>query len=296
MLSCGDPSNGYAEFMCPDCHEKKVVAFTCKSSFCLRCGASATMDWVEQVQGLLFAGINYRHVVMTIPEQLRHYFQLHPQLLGDMAKAARQTLTEVMSHATKCELKIGAIAVIQTAGRASNYNPHLHLMVTSEGMAVEGKWREITYVSFEQLHKVWQEKLFQMLEQQLGTAKIRQELKELREKYSKGIVAYWEKEAVKRGKGLAQYLIKYVVSPPIAVSRILSYDGKEVEYYWQDHKSGQQERAHVEAKEFIYLLVQHILSKGFQRVMYLGLHAVSIRKKVADQGKESDRSSSADSV
>ncbi len=27
MLGCGDREHGYSEFMCPQCHEKKVVAF-----------------------------------------------------------------------------------------------------------------------------------------------------------------------------------------------------------------------------------------------------------------------------
>lgn len=108
-------------------------------------------------------------------------------------------------------------------------------------------------------------------------------LEELKLKYSKGIVAYWESKPVKTGKGLIKYLIKYVVSPPIAVRRIIEYNGQEVEYYWQDHKSNQQEKAKVSGVEFIRLLCQHILPKGFQRVRYLGLHAVCLRQKVTER-------------
>lgn len=64
--------------------------------------------------------------------------------------------------------------------------------------------------------------------------------------------------------------------------RIIKYDGKEVEYYWQDHKSSKQESARISAVEFIRMLVQHILPKGFQRVRYLGLHAVCLRKKITE--------------
>src|SRR5262245_19156398 len=84
------------------------------------------------------------------------------------------------------------------------------------------------------------------------------------------------------GKGLARYLIKYVASPPISVSRIIAYDGQSVEYCWQDHKRRQQERARVSAVEFIRRLVQHILPRGFQRVRYYGLHAVSIRGQILE--------------
>ena len=38
-------------------------------------------------------------------------------------------------------------------------------------------------------------------------------------------------------RGLARYLAKYVASPPIAVRIIISYDGRIVKYWYQDHKS-----------------------------------------------------------
>ena len=38
MIGCGDPSNGYAEYVCPQCGNKKKVPFTCKSRFCTSCG------------------------------------------------------------------------------------------------------------------------------------------------------------------------------------------------------------------------------------------------------------------
>ena len=34
FLRCGNPKFGYAEYICPDCFEKLVVPFTCKSKFC----------------------------------------------------------------------------------------------------------------------------------------------------------------------------------------------------------------------------------------------------------------------
>src|SRR5262245_42839824 len=56
----------------------------------------------------------------------------------------------------------------------------------------------------------------------------------------------------------------------------------EQEYRWQDHMSHQQERASVSAVEFIRRLAQHILPRGFQRVRYYGLHAVSIRGQILE--------------
>lgn len=226
--------------------------------------------------------VNYRHVIFTVPEQLRKYFEASPQLLSDIVAAAVQTLIEVISQAAGKKLKIGVIAVIQTSGRASNYNPHIHIMVTSGGIDETGKWVEINWIKFDYLHKQWQKNLFEVVERLLFGAEIKALLEELKQKYAKGCVAYWEKKSVKTGKGLAKYLIKYVVSPPIAVSRITQYDGEFVEYYWQDHKSSQPLKARVCVLEFIKRLVQHILPKGFQRVRYFGLHATCLREKIAE--------------
>ena len=189
MLGCGDKENGYSEFICPHCSEKKVVTFSCKSGFCIRWGASHTIDWVRQMESLLFPGISYRHVVMTVPEQLRPYFEENPQLLGEMVKAAVETLIKVMSQAARCALRIGVIAVIQTAGRASNYNPHVHLMVTGGGIDEAGKWHEVKRVSFDYLHREWQRQLFWMLEEQVKEKRLKQLLEDLRWKYPEGIVA-----------------------------------------------------------------------------------------------------------
>ena len=150
------------------------------------------------------------------------------------------------------------------------------------GIDEAGNWVEVGQISFDYLHREWQRRLFSMLEERVGGEPIKGLLNNLKQKYKKGIVAYWEKRPVKTGKGLAKYLIKYVASPPIAVSRIIEYDGEQVEYVWQDHKSNQRESAKVKAVEFIRRLVWHILPQGFQRVRYLGLHAVCLRKQITE--------------
>jgi hypothetical protein len=46
------------------------------------------------------------------------------------------------------------------------------------------------------------------------------------------LVAYLEEgKGPAGGEGLAYYVAKYVVSPPISLRRILSYDGQRVRYW-----------------------------------------------------------------
>ena len=56
MLGCGDPANGFAEYICFRCNGKhrKIVPFTCKSRFCTSCGKVYIDKWVEaQVEDII---------------------------------------------------------------------------------------------------------------------------------------------------------------------------------------------------------------------------------------------------
>lgn len=57
MLGCGDPGKGPALYLCPDCLERHVVAFSCKSQFCLSCARVYGQTGVETVQEMQHPGV-----------------------------------------------------------------------------------------------------------------------------------------------------------------------------------------------------------------------------------------------
>ena len=69
---------------------------------------------------VLHPGVRYRHVILTIPEQLRLHFY-KPRFDGDLLSSFMRTgyecLEDVVKHARKHTLKIGAIMVVQSHGR-----------------------------------------------------------------------------------------------------------------------------------------------------------------------------------
>ena len=190
-------------------------------------------------------------------------------------------LSDALSWFTKVKLEAGYVVVLETAGRSGHWNPHLHILMTSGGVTPQQKWREVDYFPFTVLHKKWQYYLFTMLKQRVGTRAIKAKIDALWRKYGQGLVAYLEEGKVPAGgEGLAYYLAKYVVSPPISLRRILSYDGQRVRYWYNDHKTKQRQEEEVSALTFIGRMVQHILPKGFHRIRYYGLHATCKAKKV----------------
>ncbi len=285
MLNCGEEEGGFATYICFSCQEKKVVPFSCKSSFCLSCAQIRLENWLHEIEGTLFEEVDYRHVVLTIPEALRIYFYREPKKLSQFIQAGLAMLKELVKETLKKDVECGYITVLQTAGRSSSYNPHLHIMMTAGGLDKEGQWHSLSYIPFNLLHQKWKYFLFEMMKEEFGN-EIRPLIDKLYSKYSRGIVANIKMEDVPKKEKLARYLMKYVGSPPIALSRIVGYDGKRVKYWYKDHRTGKKEFEEVDVLTFIGRMVQHILPKGFKAVRYYGLHATCKVKKVAARLKE----------
>jgi hypothetical protein len=124
------------------------------------------------------------------------------------------------------------------------------------------------------MHKKWQYHLLTMLRQHVVHPRITLDIDRGWKDYPKGFVAYLQPGNVPPGgQGLAQYLAKYVVSPPISVRRIEQYDGTTVRYWYEDHQTQAIQHETLPVLRFIGRMVQHILPKGFQRTRYYGLHS-----------------------
>jgi len=286
MMGCGDPENGFISYRCLHCGEVKRVGFSCKSSFCLSCAKIYTDKWVEYIARALFKGMRYRHVVLTVPEQFRRWFYHNPELMSEFMKTGHEFFEDVVSYWLKETVEVASGVVLQTAGRSGTYNPHLHILCSSGGMTEDGKWREFGFIDYDLLHTKWQYHLLNMLRREVKSEEMEEEIDRCWREYPKGLVAYIEKGDVPQGgKGLAYYLAKYVVSPPISVKRIIKYDGKMVRYWYRDHQTGKKAEEEVDAITFIGRMVQHILPKGFQRIRYYGLQATCRASKVREELK-----------
>ena len=277
MLNCGDPEVGRSTYICERCGETVRVPFSCKSCFCLSCGRKYMYDWVQHVADTRLPYVMYRHVIVTVPEEFRVDFYRRPELLKELPRSANACVVKMWSWQKKMPLEPAVIAVTQTAGRAGNYNPHVHMLVTSGGLDANGEWADMGYVDYDKFHRLWRDELLDMLSRKIPEA--REKIEACRARHPRGLVAHIKKEAVPdQGDDLVGYLAKYVMSPPIAVRRIVWYDGERVRYWYRDHKTSRRQTETVDVMQFIGRMVQHILPKGAQRIKYYGLHANHKRK------------------
>ncbi|MCD6394529.1 MAG: transposase [Planctomycetes bacterium] len=285
MLDCGDPEKmGFVQYRCCNCGQIRRIAFTCKSCFCLSCAKVYTDRWADFIGRRLLPGVTYRHVVLTMPEFLHIWFFRDPALLSPFMRAGHACLKDILNTCSGVKLDIGNIIVLQTAGRSGHYNPHLHILMTAGGIDPLEQWKSISYIPYEMMHRKWQYHLLKMLRDNVSDPTVEKDIDRAWKEYPKGFVAFLQPgEVPPGGQGLAQYLAKYVVSPPISVRRIERYDGKSVRYWYRDHKTKQIEHETLPVLRFIGRMVQHILPKGFHRIRYYGLHGNVRYKKMREQ-------------
>jgi hypothetical protein len=110
-------------------------------------------EGVSHIGRPLYAEVPYRHVVLTVPDVIRLPFFHDRSLLAALMTCGVQMLGEALSWCNKVALEAGYVVVLETAGRAGNWNPHLHILLTSGGVTPQHRWRAVSYFPYEELHK-----------------------------------------------------------------------------------------------------------------------------------------------
>lgn len=280
MISCGDPKFGYIEYGCMCCGQSTHrVAFTCKGGLCLSCSRVKSEDFVTQVMSKLHPGVIYRHLILTMPDQLisTFYKNRHDKdLFNRLYKAGWEYIQDVFETVTKKRLNCGAIIVVHITGRKGNYRPHLHIIVMNGGIdIVSGKWVNIGYFPYEKiLPTKWQWHLLNMMKSFDSSTEMKILVDKLWKKYPNGFYNHFKKGDVpEKSQKLVTYLSKYLFRPTISLRRILNYDLQKgvVKYEYEDHRTKKKEVEEVAIMTFIGRMIQQLLPKGFHRVKYYGL-------------------------
>ena len=280
VLKCKDTKYGFIELKCDKCNTKKKIGFTCKSRFCTSCGKIYTDNWIDNMLGNLI-NVKHRHIVFTIPEELRKFFGIDRQRLKILPKCAARAVTSWMHSLNKKEeFTPGIVTVIHTFGRDLKWNPHVHMMVTEGGKGNITEWRHIRHISYESLRKRWQKILLDEVISISGNTKEMKLLKnKLYKEKDKGFYVYAKTE-IKSAKTAAKYVGRYVGRPAIAESRILKYDGKNVTYKYTRHEDNKVIVETVHVYEFIKRIIRHIPEKNFKMIRYFGIYSRRSKGKV----------------
>lgn len=272
IIKCGEPSMGHAIYHCDHCGNIKHVYFTCKSRFCNSCGAKYIQDRANSITSKLI-NCKHRHIVFTIPEELRIFFLKDRNLLHLPFEASSNTVLTWFNKLNQSEnFKPGIISTMHTFGRDLKWNPHIHMIVTEGASGTKTIWRKVSHFPFNMLRKRWQATILDFLHKKLGDSFYK--LKSyLFKKYPDGFYVYAKSNMESNSSKAIEYIIRYTGRPAMAQSRIVDYDGEFVTFYYDRHEDNQRVTEKIHAYDFIKRLIIHIPEEQFKMIRYYGLYA-----------------------
>ena len=132
---------------CPDCDNWNVIPHSCHSRFCNACGVKYAKQLAAKATSFCL-DCPHRHIVFTIPEELRNWFRQDRTRLNLLFVASRNTISILTNKSLADKLKkkklsdthyifkdipirneFGMIATLHTFGRDLKWNPHIHCLI-----------------------------------------------------------------------------------------------------------------------------------------------------------------------
>lgn len=281
MLKCQTWDLGYVIFKCPDCGNEKIVPHTCKSRMCSSCGNKYNVQRSTSIFSKLFK-CKHRHVVFTIPEDLRIYFRQDRKRLNYLFKAASITVNYWIKEKYKKKDIIPAyISILHTFGRSLIFNPHIHMILMDGGISNKCKeFIKVDFFSYPSFRKRFMKVLLDMLEEDIGKSEFRKIKNDLYLRYKNGFFVYAPPSKFKSYVDLIKYVCRYVARPVMAESRIIDYDGEYVTFWYQRHEDDLIIIEKIHAYEFISRIIIHIPDYNFKQIRFYGAYHNSTILKI----------------
>jgi hypothetical protein len=203
-------------------------------------------------------------VTFTLPFQLRDLAWRHQKIVYSILfDCAASTLKDFGLNPNNLGADLGMTGVLHTHSRRLEYHPHCHFVVPGGGI----HWRRRQWIKLKgtylfnefALAKVFRARCLQALNQ-AGLA------------IPCGVPSKWVVDCRHVGKGkpaltyLARYLYRGVINERDIVSNI---DGV-VTFKYVDGETGKTCFRSLKGEDFCWLVLQHVLPKGFRRVRDYG--------------------------
>lgn len=309
-LACRTPALGCHVFVCQDCRLVRLVPHSCKTPFCSSCGAARTDAWCDELLSEILE-VPYRHLILTLPRELRHLIRTNKKvLLNALYRAASRALLSLTARRPQPKRGInrermrrkrkpylpGFILVCHTFGSDLKFNPHFHLLVTAGGLSLDHKhWIDAPTRSLVRgidLAREWKKNAIEGIEREEAKGLLHHPPFGGDPRNPTRVSALLTCVAKKRwwihiGPRLEQvdhavrYCCRYTRRPVIGETRILRYDGTNVDFLYTDYyQAGRKKVMRRSALYFIHRLIQHIPPKNFIQVRHYGLFATSLRGKL----------------
>lgn len=262
MLRCKTEKQGLSQWYCSHCHHHDRLALSCGNRHCPQCQHSTTSAWLEKQKEKLLP-VHYYMVTFTLPYELRSLARSNPKALYQaMFAVASSTLKGFANRQDKGQL--GFTIVLHTHSRKRDLHPHLHVIVAGgQYDSKKQQWhkgkKSYLFNAFA-LAKVWRARLLESINQDKAML------------LPRGVPKKWVVDCRCVGYGLhaLQYLSRYLYRGVLPDKDITRVTDNDVTFQYLDSQTKQRKNRTLPILEFLWLILQHVLPKGMQRVRDYG--------------------------
>ena len=262
IMGCRTEQYGQMVLSCHECASQKVCYRSCGHRSCNRCQNHSTTQWLERQTNKLLP-VEYFMMTFTLPAELRALAKANQKVVyGLLFDCAVSTLKAFGANDKTFAADLAMTAVLHTHSRQLNYHPHVHLIVPGGGVTQDRKqWKTVNgkyLFNGRQLAAVFKGKLLSAMKQ-AGL-------------WLPPTPKQWVAQCQHVGRGLPalKYLSRYLYRGVISNKNILCDDGSMVTFQYKDSATGTMKTRCLPGEDFIHLLLQHTLPKGFRRVRDYG--------------------------
>ncbi|MDR3673365.1 MAG: transposase [Holophaga sp.] len=270
---CRTAALGGHKEVCEHGDFERLAYNSCRNRHCPKCQALAQERWLEkETQRLLDVG--HFHLVFTLPAELRFLAKQYPaKVYGAFFHAVTRTLLALGK--TRLKATLGLTLVLHTWTRELTFHPHLHVLATAGGLALDGSGfihsRKDFLFPVAMMGVVFRAKMLH----ELGALQKKGSLPGLQEEIyatrmatvSKVSWVVYAKKPFRHSSHVAAYISRYTHRVGIANSRLLDVTDDRVTF---TTRNGQATTIH--PVEFLHRLVQHVLPQGFRKIRHAGMY------------------------
>ncbi len=286
VIDCHNKNLGCSVYECPNCHDFIFVGHTCKSRACSSCGYKYKLKRVENILETAYK-CPHRQIVFTIPKELRKFFFFpFEERISILFDAVNKTLYSILrdnykySKSKKRKKKYssnilftpGFFTFLHTFGRNLKWNPHIHVLIAEMKLGSDGSIKKWDYFNFDALSKRFQKNLLDLLSKKIGSEFSSSLKRDLFLNYKNGFYVYAEKKKFNSLKEGIEYVTRYCGRCAISENRIKSYDGENVTFFYNAHEDESYHEVTVSAKDFIFMLLRHLIPTNFKIIRYYGFY------------------------
>ena len=259
---------------CSGCEQHKLVPHSCGHRHCPHCQHHERQQWLER-QMKKQVPAEYFLLTFTLPAEFRALSWAHQGIVYELLmRCSWATVRTFSQNDRQLQGTPGAIAVLHTNTRQLAFHPHVHLVIPAAAVNIQQqRWRtqQAGYLfNHQRLAKVFRAKML---------AGIAAAALTLPPCYPKQWVV--DCKSVGNGEKALLYLGRYLYRGVIAEKDILACDNDQVSFRYRDAKTGKMQRRTVPGAHFLWLVLQHVLPKGFRRARNFGFLHPNCKRVIA---------------